>query len=620
MEYPFKDLLPLDEVLEREGYYKDWTHLDPKVFYSLTQISEYIKSKGYGVDVRLLIAQLAEHFGLKTTQVVDLANLLQQKFTNLEGVTQSFTNNINSLVAQMEADKNAIIANVTEDSEVIDAREGFTNLGTRLDSIKTQSSFYINVKNLPAPHVSAKGDGITDDTSAIQNAIDLASQAGGGDVVIPNGDYSIETLFLKRGVRLVGQGVGQQQYSSNQSNLKVSKDMPAIVIGDYGEMVFDTIIQNLNIVGNKTGLSQNGIEFVGKNPAYSIIDRVYIFNTGGHGILGGHTGHVNNIKITNSFIEGCMLDGIHLTYKTGQINAIWIAENNIVGNKRGVVFSGNNVVVKNNTIQANIDAGISVSTADLISRTEEGMSEYTMSSIIEGNYFEKNGSAKPNASIIEVYHGYTESPTDTTYNKILRQLVISKNYMAETGSNYQSAIYVYDLKDTLAHLGNSSVVLEDNYSDPSVPLIKYNKDTALGAGSSIKQSITGSFTQSMIDSLPSTVSLIGISKSTKWTKLDLLNGWTEYASGISYSDKDGRTDIYFSITSGAIATGTVIAKLPVSLAPFRNVIVPLDCASEGAFKGQGLIVKTNGEICVYSKEPFISGQSYNGHTSYLRFN
>ena len=74
MEYPFKDLLPLDEVLERDGYYKDWTHLDPEVFYSLTQISEYIKTKGFGVDVRLLIAQLAEHFGLRVTQITDAMN------------------------------------------------------------------------------------------------------------------------------------------------------------------------------------------------------------------------------------------------------------------------------------------------------------------------------------------------------------------------------------------------------------------------------------------------------------------------------------------------------------------------------------------------------------------
>ena len=147
MEYPFKDLLPLDEVLEREGYYKDWTHLDPEVFYSLTQISEYIKTKGYGVDVRLLISQLAEHFGLKTTQVVDLANLLQQNFENLEGVTQSFTNNINSLVAQMEADKDAVIANATVDSEVILARGGKATLGQRLDETTAQLAQKANEAN-----------------------------------------------------------------------------------------------------------------------------------------------------------------------------------------------------------------------------------------------------------------------------------------------------------------------------------------------------------------------------------------------------------------------------------------------------------------------------------------
>ena len=83
VEYPFKDLLPLDEVLEREGYYNDWTHLDPEVFYSLTQISEYIKTKGYGVDVRLLIAQLAEHFSLKTAQINEIERLFNDVMNEL---------------------------------------------------------------------------------------------------------------------------------------------------------------------------------------------------------------------------------------------------------------------------------------------------------------------------------------------------------------------------------------------------------------------------------------------------------------------------------------------------------------------------------------------------------
>lgn len=149
MEYPFKDLMPLDEVLAREGYYKDWTHLDPEVFYSLTQISEYIKTKGYGVDVRLLIAQLAEHFGLKTTQVVDLGNLLTAKHATLktqveQAVAQvnagrsALETQFNQSVAQMEADKNAVIANATVDSEVILARGGKPTLQARLDDTTEQ--------------------------------------------------------------------------------------------------------------------------------------------------------------------------------------------------------------------------------------------------------------------------------------------------------------------------------------------------------------------------------------------------------------------------------------------------------------------------------------------------
>ena len=187
MEYPFKDLLPLDEVLEREGYYKDWTHLDPKVFYSLTQISEYIKTKGFGVDVRLLIAQLAEHFGLKTTQVVNLANLLQQKFTNLEGITQSFTSDINSLVEQMEADKNAVIANVTVDSEVILARGEDETLGERLDKMSSKVN---DLQDVSVKDFGAIGNGINDDGQALLEAHQYANSVG-VKVTYPKGTYYI---------------------------------------------------------------------------------------------------------------------------------------------------------------------------------------------------------------------------------------------------------------------------------------------------------------------------------------------------------------------------------------------------------------------------------------------
>ena len=60
--------------------------------------------------------------------------------------------------------------------------------------------------------LGATGDGLTKDTAAFQRALDQCSSVGGGDVVVPAGDYligSIElhahtTLRLERGARLIG--------------------------------------------------------------------------------------------------------------------------------------------------------------------------------------------------------------------------------------------------------------------------------------------------------------------------------------------------------------------------------------------------------------------------------
>ena len=131
MEYPFKDLLPLDEVLEREGYYKDWTHLDPEVFYSLTQISEYIKTKGYGVDVRLLIAQLAEHFSLKTAQI----NQIELFF--------------NDVMQELAEDKDYHSL-----PEIAGARGGFNTLGERLNETTAQLAHKVDKGNVSVSDIN----------------------------------------------------------------------------------------------------------------------------------------------------------------------------------------------------------------------------------------------------------------------------------------------------------------------------------------------------------------------------------------------------------------------------------------------------------------------------------
>lgn len=52
----------------------------------------------------------------------------------------------------------------------------------------------------------AIGDGVTDSTSAIQNAIDAVNTAGGGTVYAPVGVYKVTGVTLKNRVKLVGDG------------------------------------------------------------------------------------------------------------------------------------------------------------------------------------------------------------------------------------------------------------------------------------------------------------------------------------------------------------------------------------------------------------------------------
>ena len=211
MEYPFKDLLPLDEVLEREGYYKDWTHLDPEVFYSLTQISEMVKTKGFGVDVRLLISQLAEHFGLSVVEITDIANDLVTRQSAVED-RQDAVELFNNQVIQEMTDKDVISA-----PEIIQMRDGeatandrierdYTNLGQRID--------YASVhKN--AQQYGVVGDGVTDDTAALQGFLDL-----GGNLYIPSGTYLFDkisitkddtTLIFGPSVKLISTNVDDSQ-------------------------------------------------------------------------------------------------------------------------------------------------------------------------------------------------------------------------------------------------------------------------------------------------------------------------------------------------------------------------------------------------------------------------
>lgn len=115
------------------------------------------------------------------------------------------------------------------DSTAVLLKDAFTGL----------ESFYYNVKAAP---YEAAGNGTTDDTTAIQDAIDDAAAAGGGVVLFPEGTYRIETSALSitdRRVSLLGVGARAsviKQFTSNTA---------CVAVADASAPLGGQFIQNL---------------------------------------------------------------------------------------------------------------------------------------------------------------------------------------------------------------------------------------------------------------------------------------------------------------------------------------------------------------------------------------
>lgn len=75
-----------------------------------------------------------------------------------------------------------------------------TSVATGLPVADTNPTFDI------VADFGAKGDGITDDTQAIQQAIDLVYQQGGGTIVFPPGTYLVTSVTLKENITYRGYG------------------------------------------------------------------------------------------------------------------------------------------------------------------------------------------------------------------------------------------------------------------------------------------------------------------------------------------------------------------------------------------------------------------------------
>ncbi|GAB3468364.1 glycosyl hydrolase family 28-related protein [Azotobacter salinestris] len=106
----------------------------------------------------------------------------------------------------------------------------------------------------------AKGDGRTDDTDAIQAAIDAAYKAGGGSVYLPAGEYRVSggdkssdgALMIKNNVYLAGAGMGETVIRLVDG---WSRNVTGMIRSANGEQTHDYGISDLTLDGNRDNTS-----------------------------------------------------------------------------------------------------------------------------------------------------------------------------------------------------------------------------------------------------------------------------------------------------------------------------------------------------------------------------
>lgn len=222
MAYDFNSL---DKVKEEQPadlkYYRDYTNIadtipeveaGKKDNVSMT-LAQWIRQKVYGRDVRESIAQFVEWVSVLTNKAIDKVDDTAERQTTVEEQFKAVLNETSS--------KDVISA-----PEIIAARGGKATLGERLDETNAQLAEKVNKDELTyvTPEMfGAVGDGVTDDTIAIQSAFNSAKNvkfSGGKTYVITNSINVLQTLIS------VDFGNCNIKSKTTEPCFKVNKDNP----------------------------------------------------------------------------------------------------------------------------------------------------------------------------------------------------------------------------------------------------------------------------------------------------------------------------------------------------------------------------------------------------------
>lgn len=213
------------------------------------------------------------------------------------------------------------------------------NVGNALSNYTAWNDVMFNVKKY-----GAKGDGITDDTTAIQAAIDAANVAGGGVVMFPPGAYLSGVLNHKTDVWLMGAGM---EATTLKAKSGLNDNVLAGVTINYAK------VSDMTIDGNGTN------QTAGSTVTFFKCRNIQLFRVK---VINSYDVGLNMSNVEDSNISHCIVDGtrVNTAISFSNDDAAYVNGNNVVTDcimqnayLDGIIYNTNNGVITNNIIRNN---------------------------------------------------------------------------------------------------------------------------------------------------------------------------------------------------------------------------------------------------------------------------
>lgn len=220
--------------------------------------------------------------------------------------------------------------------------------------MKTAAPFPLNTDDLlSVRQLGAKGDGKTDDTAAIQTAIDQVAATSGGGVWVPPGVYAVGTLRIPSYVGLFATPTWSYHQNGGTQLLLNDPDAHCLLdlTGSYGARVSGLGLGGANLGSGVHGIFLDGSKHTQEDTLF--IEHCRIAQFTGDGI---HLDHVWGFTVRDCMVIFNDGDGLSFTHWDGWVHDC-IFNNNKGWGIHGRPWNGS-VTVVDNRIEWNWQGGV----------------------------------------------------------------------------------------------------------------------------------------------------------------------------------------------------------------------------------------------------------------------